>query len=220
MRRFFLGLMAFAMLAFSPACSVAADSNSLRDQTSAAMVEMSIMLPDGSYRLTCTTQAIAPHVLLTAKHCFDNKPPDTAWFFGPKHTYDEKATVILAIQDTVFIRTSLRWKATTALSERAPRNYEKVYGFGYGLGLPKTYREGVYSGKGALEDSDPAWNGDPMWMFSIPITPGDSGMGIVGEHGKIFCVVSLAMSAEKGGHVTACVPISLTPAQRKLVYGP
>ncbi len=172
-----------------------------------------IDLDDG----TCSGTVVAPTVILSAGHCFEDE--DSSDFFGapPPTTMrvDGYPVKILAIvtdgDDHALVKVDFTFKQYSRLA-KVPAAGAHVHYWGNPAGVRNVYREGYVTG---FEHA--------RMMMDINGFFGDSGAGIFDADGNLVGVISLIQAIPHHGLVfemMGALPLEFTPLQYEMMGVP
>jgi V8-like Glu-specific endopeptidase len=153
---------------------------------------------------TCTAEAVGKHTLLTAAHCvigtdrivIDGQPAAIK-----KTVYDGNDHVLIVVIGVEF-------DSTLKLEERDLRPGERVVLYGFpGTSTVPVYRFGYLDTVESMTGADGIER--QLFVFKLPIFPGDSGSALISEDGKIVAIASMGNANAQ----TACLPLAFAPEQ-------
>jgi V8-like Glu-specific endopeptidase len=159
-----------------------------------ALVAHHLVFENRTDKDSCSATAVAPHTLLTAAHCMIGTDVLNV---------DGKNTAILATiydgQDHELIVVDAEFKFFLPIEQRPPYAGEHVRCFGFPGGrLEMVPRDGRFD---VIDDE--------LFVFVLPVYPGDSGAGILSDGNTVIAVVSLG---DKRANAAA-FPLSFTSDQ-------
>lgn len=130
----------------------------------------------------CSGTAVAPQVIITAKHCMleqrTNAPLMSSLYAGGEAVTISK--IIPAKYDQVFvIITGTTFKHIARMNFTPLPQGEEVYMFGYPANLGSMFRRGYYMGLSEYTQ-----------IFDMPDWHGDSGSGVFNSRGELVAVIS------------------------------
>lgn len=136
----------------------------------------------------CSATAVGPHTILTAGHCViggtaivivDGKP---AHIVGVQYDGNDHALFVLNQNDISF-------DTYVGIDEREPRNGERIRMWGNPGSSRHVYREGYFQVKSDFVGADGQKR--DLYIYILPVFPGDSGSGMISDDGKVIEVVSM-----------------------------
>jgi hypothetical protein len=159
----------------------------------------------------CTANALSEHVLLTAQHC--DIPDARIYIDGSpialaidNKLYDGADHMLLVIPVAHF-KDFIQYSPDTY---NAAFQGEHVYFWGNPRAVRDQYREGICTGTTVLPDDDLA-PGRPVFIFSMPAVPGDSGSSIFSaKDGRLVAVLTYGV---EGGKFAAGYALRFTNEQ-------
>ena len=168
----------------------------------------------------CSATAIAPHVLLTAAHCYlplaqEVRVDGAAISFKlEKKILDGKDHMLLVLPEANFTSFAEYYPA----SYREPYQGEHVYMWGNPLMdghlYHDQYREGYVSGT----DDEPFGNekANVVWyLLAFPGSGGDSGSAVYDEDGRLVTVITYGISGKfMGGYPLAFTQEQVVEAEK------
>jgi Trypsin-like peptidase domain len=192
-------LLTFSLLA-STACSqvspVEPSPALSKDNRAAHHIHFTNMLDEDS----CSSIAVGTHTLLTAAHCV----------FGTSKIYidGQSATITSTLYDeqdhVLVVEDGVTFTDYAVIDQREPRPNEHVRLWAWpGSATKVVFREGIFS------ETDEDTFTVPLYIYVLPIYPGDSGGGVISDDGKVITVVSLGDQSAR----MACFALAFTPAQ-------
>lgn len=166
-------LLAASLAVFSQSSSTAYLYSSIN---SAHQIE----LASRSEITTCSSVAVGKHTLLSAAHCMigtGTVSVDSNDRAILSAVYDDNDHVLIVVDGPEF-------PVVSQMDQRTPVKGEHVHIWGWpGNAKTPVYRDGVFK---SIEPGD-----DPLLVWQLPVFHGDSGSGVIDDHGKVINVVSL-----------------------------
>jgi len=220
-----LALILALILSISPLVSFGKIADPLKDMQHNA--EHWIIMYDAvnDRAAGCTAYAIAPHILMTAEHCYMQ---GADLYVDPGNISSHKdlekystVPIVLPVFDhqdhALFVTPTREYSNTIRYNPsiyKLPVQGEHIYFWGNPAAIRDQYREGVVMGKNTVPkeefgDDIPYINTD-IYLVQVPVVGGDSGSAVFDENGNVVGIVSLGVD---DGMVMGMWPLAFTQEQ-------
>jgi hypothetical protein len=139
----------------------------------------------------CSSTAVAPNVLLTAKHC--DVPNAVLYLDGGETPHNIKTRIADDHDSLLVVLTDWPFKDRVPVprrdEQREAQQGDRLYWWGSPVGIRDVYRTGPMAGASLVPDDRYA-PGAMCYMVAAPTAAGDSGAGIYAEDGRLVGVIT------------------------------
>ncbi len=207
-----LSLVLALVMIVQPVCALPRHPEKTPQSKATHQIKFVVEVDGETGHALCTSSAIGPHALLTAKHCDVGETALTV----DKELVDHKILgrladgedhVIFLVDGSAFKDTMGAFYSAEGISTGA-----QVFMFGDGGGMyPPQYRRGYYMNSMTATDKEVP-EGMPvgrMYVFDLNIIGGDSGSAIYNNDGMLVSLVTYSLA----DHFCGAYPLAFTDEQ-------